>query len=160
MPILRATIPVDGHTKQGIGSAGWASSQLGPMCPTRYFLPRGNLGPKQKGWWGWPSYTQSLSSIFNLVNSFFLRGGMEVRVKWGWDEEGRVMIHMKDPPGSVKHNKWRSIIQLDRLPFQLHFFLLPKHRGFFFFCMYVYFFACMSENIFIFLLLLNDYLAW
>lgn len=74
------------------------------------------------------------------------------------------MIHMKDPPGNVKHNKWRSIIPVRQTAFPASLFLLPKHRGFFVFCFFVcmsiFFFllVCLKTSLF-FLLLLNEYLA-
>lgn len=133
---------------------------LVPVCPTRYF-PEGNLGPKQKEWWGWPSYTQSLSSNFPILLTHSSSEEEWVRSRWGGMRKARFMIHMKDPPGNVKHNKWRSIIPVRQTAFPASLFLLPKHRGFFFFvCMSSFFLlVCLKTSLF-FLLLLNDYLAW
>lgn len=80
-----------------------------------------------------------------------------------WDEEG-LIIHMKDPPGDVKHNKWRSITAVRQTDFPASLFLLPMHRVVVFFLsedlwmLESLLLVCLKTSLF-FLLLLNDYLA-
>lgn len=126
---------------------------LVPVCPTRYF-PAGNLGPKQERR-GWPSYTQSLSSDFPILLTHSSLEEDWVRSRWGGMRKARFMIHMKDPPCNMKHNKWRSITPVRQTDFAASLFLLPKHKFFVFFFKWRFmdvgaFIACMSENIFIF----------
>lgn len=136
---------------------------LVPVCPTRYF-PAGNLGPKQERR-GWPSYTQSLSSDFPILLTHSSLEEDWVRSRWGGMRKARFMIHMKDPPCNMKHNKWRSITPVRQTDFPASLFLLPKHKFFVFFSsedlwmLAPLLLVCLKTSLF-FLLLMNDYLVW
>ena len=70
--------------------------------------------------------------------------------------KARFMVYMKDPPGNMKHSKWRSITPVRQTDFPASLFLLPMQSFFVFFFFkrrfmdVGVFIACMSENIFIF----------
>lgn len=80
--------------------------------------------------------------------------------------KARFMIHMKDPPCNMKHNKWRSITPVRQTDFPASLLLLPKHKLF----LFLFFLSedlwmleslllvCLKTPLF-FLLLLNDYLV-
>lgn len=138
-----------------------AAPQLGPCVPHKV-LPCRQPRSQAEGGDGAGLLTPSSLfkfSMFQLTHSSSEEEWVWGQV-WGGMRKARFMIHMKDPPGNVKHNKWRSIIPVRQTALSSFTFSYCQSTEVFFFwyvCL-VFLLVCLKTSLFF--LLLNDYSVW